>query len=265
MTKIGTTQWDASIDLYDVEHDAWTAKDLPFYLAEARQHSPVLELACGTGRLTIPIAKAGVPIVGLDASSKMLARAREKAGDLPNLRFVLGRMEEFDLGQQFGIIFICYSSILELNSVEAQERMFRNIRRHLKKGGRVIMDIFMPSEERFGKPFPHHEPAEKRLVLELQGPTGQHYKVWESAYHIPNEQVFEMERVIQTFDSQGRVVGTPQHAHLRGRYLHRFEIQHLLRLCGFEIVNLFGGFNREPFDRTSKRMVWVATPSTIHS
>lgn len=265
MTKIGTTEWDVLAELYDLENDAWTANDLPFYLAEARQHSPVLELACGTGRLTIPIAKAGIPIVGLDASSKMLAYARQKAGDLPNLEFVLGRMEEFELEQRFGLIFICYSSILDLKTVEAQERTFRNIRRHLKKGGRVIMDLLLPSDEFFGPPFPNHQNRKKRLVLELQGPTGQLYKVWESAYHIPNEQVFELERTIQTFDSQGRLVGTPQYFNLPGRYLHRFEIQHLLRLCGFEIINLYGGFNREPFDRTSKRMIWVATPSTDHS
>ena len=196
----------------------------------------------------------------------MLARAREKAGDLPNLRFVLGRMEEFDLGEQFGLIFICYSSFADLKSVEAQERTLRNIRRHLKKGGKVIIDIFVPNEQLLGKPFTDHQTREKHLALELQAPnSGQHYKVWESAYHIPNEQVFEIERMIQTFDSLGKVVGTPQHFHLRGRYLHRFEIQHLLRLCGFEIINLYGGFNREPFDKTSKRMIWVATPSTDHS
>ena len=62
------TEWDVLAELYDLEHDSWTANDLPFYLAEAHQDSPVLELACGTGRLTIPIAQAGIPIVGLDSS-----------------------------------------------------------------------------------------------------------------------------------------------------------------------------------------------------
>ena len=196
----------------------------------------------------------------------MLTRAREKAGDLPNLEFVLGRMEEFEFEQRFGLIFICYSSFTCLKSVEAQERALHNIRSHLKKGGRVIIDIFVPNEELLGKPLTDHQTREWKLARELQDPNGgPRHQVWERAYHVPNEQLFELESMIKTLDSMGKVVGTPQYFQMPGRYFHRFELHYLLRLCVFEIVNLYGCFYLEPFNRPIKRMNCFATPSTDYS
>jgi len=96
-----------------------------------------------------------------------------------------------------------------------------------------------------GKPFTDHQAREWKLASELQAPnSGPRYQVWERAYHLPNEQVFELESMIKTLDPMGKVVGTPRHFQMPGRYLHRFELPHLLRLCGFEIVNLYGSCSR---------------------
>jgi ubiquinone/menaquinone biosynthesis C-methylase UbiE len=73
------TEYDVFADVYEFQFGTTTI-DLDFYVAEARAaEPPVLELACGTGRVTLPIAQAGVPIVGVDSSARMLDKAREKA------------------------------------------------------------------------------------------------------------------------------------------------------------------------------------------
>ena len=92
------TEYDAFANSYDLEYGQFKG-DLDFYvgLAKAAQ-PPVLELACGTGRVTIPVARAGVPIAGVDSSPEMLARAREKVdsvGDL-SVTLVYQRFERFD-------------------------------------------------------------------------------------------------------------------------------------------------------------------------
>jgi SAM-dependent methyltransferase len=256
------TPWGCCADLYDLEWDPWTPRDLPFYLEEAGNHSPVLELACGTGRLAIPIARAGVPVVGLDASAAMLDVARRKGADLPNLELVLGRIETCDLQQQFGAVVLALSSFYCLGTAEAQERALRNIRRHLRPGGRLLMDMFVPSEAQVGKvrtDGPEGDPA--RLVGRLTEPvTGRVHVIWEAAHHVPDEQVYEVNRVIQTFDASGRSTGDVRHFRITDRYVQRVEMEHLFRVCGFEIVGLYGGFAREPFAASSTRMVWIATP-----
>ena len=256
------TPWGSCADLYDLEWERWTSRDLPFYLEEARSHPPVLDLACGTGRLAIPIARAGVAVVGVDASPEMLDVARRKAADLPHLELVHGRIETFDLQRQFGVIVLALSSFYCLASVEAQERALRNMRRHLRPGGRLVMDMFVPSAAHVGKPLTGNQAGEAtRLVARLSDPvTGYVHLIWEAAHHIPNEQVYEVNRTIHTFDGRGRSTGDVRYFWLRDRYVHRFEMQHLLRLCGFEIVELYGGFTREPFAASSTRMVWIATP-----
>ncbi|MDH3605009.1 MAG: class I SAM-dependent methyltransferase [Candidatus Tectomicrobia bacterium] len=264
MTSISATDtpWGVYADLYDLEFDSWASQDLPFYLQQARRHPPLLELACGTGRLAIPIAQAGVPVVGLDASAKMLARAREKAGGLSNPQFVHGRMETFDLQRQFGAILIAFSSFYDLPDVAAQERTLRNIRRHLQPGGRLMMDMFLYSAASAGTPLiPNQAGDEARLVARLSDPaTGYVHLIWEAVHHMPHEQLLEMNRVVQTFNEKEISTGEARHFQIAARYVHRFEMQHLLRLCGFEIVGLYGGFHDEPFDASSSRMVWIATP-----
>lgn len=253
-------EWDFWAELYDLEHEDWTKRDLPFYLAEACATSPVLELACATGRLMIPIAKAGVPIVGIDYSREMLDRARAKSTGLDNIQFILGRMEDFEIKERFGLIFISYSGFLALKTVQAQERTLYNVRRHLRAGGRLIMDMFTPSQDEIGAALENGQSVGMRLVHRLHHPqTGHVSLIWQAVSHVPNEQTFHADRVIHTFDSMGISVGDSRYAYMSGRYIYRFEMQHLLRICGFKSIELYGGYNHEPFDPSSKRMVWVAS------
>jgi SAM-dependent methyltransferase len=119
---------------------------LPYYLAEARRlGSPVLELACGTGRLTIPVAQQGQEIVGLDLSPAMLSTARAKA-DAAGCRidFVAGDMRSFALERRFNLIFIAANSLLHMTTVQDLMACLARVRHHLAANGWFVFDIFNP-------------------------------------------------------------------------------------------------------------------------
>jgi SAM-dependent methyltransferase len=145
-------------DLYD--HPALYDALLPatahvsYYLDLARQASgDVLELACGTGQLTAPIASAGLPAVGLDLSAPMLAAARQRAAAAKaSMEYVLGDMRNFDLGRKFALIFIARNSLLHLHSTEDILAAFAAVRRHLAPGGIFAFDVFNPNVRLLARP-----------------------------------------------------------------------------------------------------------------
>ena len=145
-------------DLYDhpALYDAIlpVGAHLPYYMDLARQApGEVLELACGTGQLTVPVAEAGLPIVGLDLSPPMLNRAKERAAARNvSVELLLADMRNFDLGRQFGLIFIARNSLLHLHSTEDILATFATIRRHLAPHGMFAFDVFNPSVRLLARP-----------------------------------------------------------------------------------------------------------------
>jgi len=124
--------------VYDAMNRAMTS-DLAFYLSEAKAaKGSILELACGTGRLTIPIAQGGVEIVGLDSSPSMLSHARAKA-EAANVRveWVEADCRNFELGRKFALIFLPFNSMQHLHEHSSLEALFRCVRTHLAEKGRL--------------------------------------------------------------------------------------------------------------------------------
>ena len=107
---------------------------------------PVLELGCGTGSMLLPIAERGIACQGIDLSSDMLARAREKfeaRGVTSDLR--VGDMTDVDLHERFGLVFVASNSLTHLHTSGEIVDCFRAVRRHLAPGGRFAFDVFNPS------------------------------------------------------------------------------------------------------------------------
>jgi len=131
---------------YDWIYEGIT-EDIPFYLAAAREHgSPVLELACGTGRITIPLAREGFEVIGLDLSAEMLRIAREKLSkERPEVsarvRLIEADMSDFALDEIVNLAFIPASSLFHLHTDEQRSSCLSCIGRHLKPGGGVIVDL----------------------------------------------------------------------------------------------------------------------------
>jgi SAM-dependent methyltransferase len=127
---------------------------LPYYAELARQASgDILELACGTGQLAVPLASAGMHITGLDLSEPMLRSARERAAAAnASVEFALGDMRSFSLDRQFALIFIARNSLLHLHSTEAILACLATVRRHLSPGGIFAFDIFNPNVGLLARP-----------------------------------------------------------------------------------------------------------------
>ncbi len=214
-----------------------SSQDAAFYLALARESGgPVLELGCGTGRILLPIAQAGIACVGLDASRDMLDVLRAK-NPPPNLELIHASMEAFELGaRRFPLITIPFRAFSHLLDVPAQLAALANVRRQLAPGGRLALDVFDPRLDRIAI-------AEEPEALAASANT-------------PRGRVQRFDRVSRDIARQVLTLRVrfaaeaPEdcgEGELQLRWFHRFELEHLLARAGFAIDALYGGFDRRPW------------------
>jgi SAM-dependent methyltransferase len=139
-----------SAHLYDLDERKVTRDDIPFYLDyAARAQGPVLELACGTGRVAIPIAASGREVWGVDLSAPMLDRFRSKlAAQPPEVRdrvhLLQSDMCDFNLERKFALIIIAFRSFQALTEAEMQRQCLARVREHLADDGIFIINVFRP-------------------------------------------------------------------------------------------------------------------------
>lgn len=248
--------------------DPWTAEvydyqtqgrgnDVPFWLSLAQQaKSEVLELACGTGRVLLPLARAGINVTGIDISESMLSVTRaklqqESAEVAKRISLVCGDMTQFDLGRLFNLIIIPFSAFQVLLTRAEQGACLKSCHLHLCKGGRLAIDVFNPRLSRLTSPTPIQEGPR-----EFIGPKGETVN-WsgETSYDLDNQTLKSAWRYKRTYSS-GRII---ESCHLlQLHYFFRFEMEWMLEACGFEVEALYGDFERSPFTAESGEMVFVA-------
>ena len=235
--------------------------DVAFYVEEARSAgSPLLELGCGTGRILIPTAEAGVEVVGLDASPDMLAIARNKLEGLPphvqsRVQFVESDMRRFALDRRFSLVTIPYRAFLHNLNVEDQLQTLRRVRGHLSENGRLILNVFDPNVRNLaaGK---WSMPANRRRDF-VHPRTGNRVTIKEEFTYDLERQMVEGAFLFDEIDTTiGQIVGTIR-SPLTLRYIFRYEMEHLLTLAGLRIEALFGDFKRGPF-LAGGEQIWVA-------
>jgi SAM-dependent methyltransferase len=247
-------------DFYDASPlVAHRTQDVAFYTERALKFGgSVLELGCGTGRIAVPLAEAGLQITGLDISPRMLERAEQKRSTLPPdrrslLRLVPGDMTNFDLHQQFPLIIIPFRPFQHLMTVPEQLQCLDCVRRHLSIGGRLIMDFFQTDAARM------HDPSflEPHFVAEYEMSGGRKVRLTEciAAFHRA-EQRNDVEMAFEVTTADGRV---ERHVFaFTFRYFFRYEVEHLLARSGFKITELFGDFDGSPLIDDSPEMIFVA-------
>ena len=256
------TSYDSWADIYDSIY-AYVREDIPFYVREAaRSGGPVLELGCGTGRVTLPIAQSGVDVAGLDNSEGMLEKARSKARLLEDghirMELHVGDMRDFSLDRTFSLIIIPFRGFLALLSVEDRVRCLTSIRDHLEPDGRLIFNVFVPDPQMLVE----DEDAAFHLRDVTDPDTGRTSVVWQQTRVDTFNQVLSVRLIVDEIDGEG-TVGKRFYRDYQIRYAHRFEILHLLERCGYEVVDLYGDFDYSPFDEESGEMVWVAKPRNL--
>ncbi len=252
------SSFDQWAEVYDSVY-SYVTEDIPFYIDEARSAGgSVLELGCGTGRVAIPIAQAGIEIVGLDSSPAMLEVARRKAERAPGargLRLVEADMRDFSFDEMFGLVIVPFRGFLSLLSVEDQVQTLANVRAHLAPGGKLAFNIFVPDLNMLVQ----EGDVAYHLRDVTDSDTGRRLVVWHQSAYDNYNQIIDARVIIDELDPDG-VVERRIYKDFRLRYSHRWEVQHLLALCGYDVEGLFGDFDRSPFDETSGEMVWVVRP-----
>ncbi|MDA0770257.1 MAG: class I SAM-dependent methyltransferase [Chloroflexi bacterium] len=252
-----SSQYDSWAAIYDSVY-SYVREDIPFYIDEAEAaQGPVLELGCGTGRVTIPIANTGLPIVGLDFSKAMLDVAREKAkalGGLDNMTLVHGGMADFSIDDKFGLVIIPFRGFLSLLSVEEEIKTLANIKKHLTPGGKLVFNIFLPDIHMMAQDsdVPYHF----RDVVDPD--TGTRYVLWNQTSYDNYSQVMNIRTTVEQTDGDAIVV-RKLYRDFQLRNIFRWEMHHLLVSCGYQVDDLFGDFSRSAFDDDSTEMVWVAS------
>lgn len=234
-------------EFYDLVVPYRDRKDVNFFVEMAqRSEGPVLEVGCGTGRVLVPTAKAGIEIVGLDASPAMLSVCRKKLSRESEFvqskvtDLVQGDMRAFELGREFSLVTIPFRPFQHLLTVEDQLSCLLSIRRHLVAGGKLILDIFNPS-------LPHLA-DEKYLTEHGEEPaftTDDGRRVVRRARVISRDyfnQVTDNELTYYVTHPDGREERLVHRFHLR--YVFRFEVEHLLARCDFSLEEVYADYDK---------------------
>lgn len=236
-------------EFYDYVAPYRDRQDVSFFVDAALvSGGPVLELGCGTGRVLIPTARAGIRIVDLDLSTHMLslcsAHLQKEPRDVQErVDLVQADMRKFDLKQSFKLITLPFRPFQHLLTVEDQISCLRSIYNHLDIGDQLILDLFNPSLEfltmnNLGEEF-GDEP-------EFSTPTGQRvmrrHKIISRDYFNQINQVELIYYIMHPDERQERLV----HA-FSMRYLYRFEAEHLLARCGFRIEQVYADYDKSPY------------------
>lgn len=236
--------------------------DVEFYGEEAEKAgSPVLELACGTGRILIPVAEKDIKITGLDLSPSMMGVAKKKISKLSpeiqkNITLIEGDMRNFSIDEKYNLIMIPYRAFLHLLTVEDQKKCLATVYRHLSKKGLLIFNMFDPALNIIAS---HFEPlgSAVKKVSEFTCPdSGNKVIVSDTRQYDQEKQILEQYFIFEEVNKEGRVIDKI-YSPLTLRYIFRYEMEHLLELCGYRVVSLYGDFKRGPF-KYGCEQIWVA-------
>jgi SAM-dependent methyltransferase len=232
-------------DLYDALLPV--GGEVPFYVGVARQQAgAVLELACGTGQITVPIALEGFPTTGLDQSTAMLEVAKKRASAAgASVDFIQGDMREFALGREFKLIFVARNSLLHLLSTDDLLAAFTAVKRHLAHDGVFAFDIFNPK------------------VALLARPAGQRFPVMEESATPFGPLSIESTNDYDAATQVNRAtwyISTPDRRDawtvpLVLRSIFPQELPLLLSAAGLELISRFGEHDRAPFGPRSRFQV----------
>jgi SAM-dependent methyltransferase len=249
-----------SVEFYDLRTtdgpDTPIHGDVAFYLGQARRAGgPILDLACGTGRVAVPLARAGFDVTAVDRSPGMLAIARAKlrAAPGPRVRFVRGSMTRFAVPGRFALAIIAFRAFQHLLTVREQRACLDRVRHHLRRDGRLIVHLFDPRLEYC---LPQRSAPPMRTTVH-DSATGQDVSVSiADRRNDPVSQTFS-ETWKWTITRRGRMVR--QHADvMRLRWTYRHEMRHLFELTGYRVVAEYSDFRRSP-PRYGAEQIWVVT------
>jgi SAM-dependent methyltransferase len=240
-----------------------------FYTALAEESgSPVLEIACGTGRVSIPIAQKGFAVTGLDLVPAMLARARSKSAGLA-ARWVDGDARHFDLGEVFRLIFLTGNAFQAFLTNADQAALLDRVRAHLDQDGLFAFETRNPrwasradTDQRPSGAglFSFLETrSEETLVKTYTDTHARQVRIYNTQTYDPVAQILEWtayRRWEEGGQEQTKITRTAV------RYTFPQELLALLDYHGFAVIRQYGDWNLEPLSGSSPSILTVCRKRT---
>jgi ubiquinone/menaquinone biosynthesis C-methylase UbiE len=249
--------YTAFAELYDLFYADFDA-DIPMYAGFAeRTGEPILEIGSGTGRVALALAEEGRRVVGLEASKAMRSIAQRKIDEAEasdQITLIAGDMRGFQIDEYFGLVIVPINTFLHNLTLEDQLATLSCIKRHLKPGGLLVMDCFNPD--------PAQAADDRRLIVQRSvndRATGQTALLLLSRATDWGNQLQEITYLVDRPDAQGRIQRTVFPASFR--FIFRNEMQVLLKLGGFDLKEVYGSYELDPFETGSDKMIVVASPA----
>jgi 2-polyprenyl-3-methyl-5-hydroxy-6-metoxy-1,4-benzoquinol methylase len=255
---VAASSYDAIPDfglLYDSVPLYAARQDVAFYKGEANAtRGNVLEVGCGTGRILLPIARAGSAITGIDGSKRMLERCHAKLSAEPaavqsRVQLAQHDMRDFNLGAKFALIIAPFRVVQHLTTIDDQLRFLATVAGHLAPRGRLIFDVFNP---RFDL-LVGADGVEREDTPEQRLPDGRTFR---RTYRVARvrwmDQVSEAELIYY-------VDGTRYVQAFEMRWYLSAELRNLLARAGFQVREFYGDFARGPLVDGCPELVVVSS------
>lgn len=251
--KISAKYYD---EAYTLKEDL---QDLPFYLDLARRTGgPVLELACGTGRILLPIARQGIAVHGVDRSTAMLDVLRENLRREPKdarelVSLFEGDIRNFRSNREYPLVIIPFRPLQHMFTVEDQLAALNTAAFHLEPGGLLAFDVFYPKFEYMNSGI-----GQEQLDTEWQ-PKSDPTKIVRRYYRKESidkiNQIFTLTFIFRTY--QGGKLVQEETEPLTMSYYTYPHLRALFRLAGLMVVEEYGSFSRMPLDNSAEQMIFV--------
>lgn len=239
---------------YDLEYADQT-EDIGWYVDLARRYGgPVLELGCGTGRITLEIARAGVEVHGVDQNPRMLGELERKLGALPEAVRARVRLHRGDFleppGQRYPLVILPFNTIHHLHDHRDVIRLLQAVRQGLRPAGVFALDLYRPwpslydrdPEDRYGERTFHHPR------------TGEVIESWEQSWYDPMRQVHHVRYVYVHEGGHRHEVDLPL------RVFYPLELKALIDQGGFDVVREVGDFEGRRLTPASTKWVLILKP-----
>lgn len=251
--KVGELVYDA--DIYDGLNISLS--DLKFYKKWLPQNkdAKILELCCGTGRLTIPISKDGYNISGVDYTSSMLEQAKVKASQAGlKINFIEADIRTLNLQEKFDLIFISFNSIHHLYKNEDLFAALKVVRNHLKEKGLFLLDCFNPNIQYIVK-----KEREQQVIAEYITNDGRKVLIKQSMHY---ESATQINRIEWHYFINGKFHSIQN---MDMRLFFPQELDSYLKQAGFNVIHKFGDFTEEAFNNDSEKQIYVLSLKNMNT
>ena len=229
---------------YDVLYNGYV-EDLAYIVETASStDGPVIELACGTGRLAIPMASRGYRVIGVDIHEGMLALARYKAEqEKLDIAFYRQDCTKLDLDLKAPLIYMTGNSFQHFLMNDSQDAMFESVKRHLQPHGHFIFDTRNPILGELAEVYEHTMQKKDGSAVRME---------MEKEVYDPVTQILHCTTVIETVE-KGEVARVEKSS-ISLRYTYPQELLRLIEEHDFELVSLFGDWKKAAFSKDSTSM-----------